>query len=204
MEDEQQIESVDDRNPGEVLHIRFQKNPNQKLKYLEAEPKILGVTQIVFAVFFTFTVVVFYVNGMNGMFMYTDMAFVTGGIASMIIIIAGSLAIAAQNLHIPILKACLGMQVVACTASVIALFMHLSIFTAIHHCWVHEIESSQKTTCNNLSTGFENYLGLQKLVMAVQIVLSATLAAYCCKVIQCCSPASGVPVITVNGPPDPQ
>lgn len=41
--DEPQIESWEDRNPGEILDIRFQKNPNQKLKYLEAEPKILGV-----------------------------------------------------------------------------------------------------------------------------------------------------------------
>ncbi|XP_016328208.1 uncharacterized protein LOC107677701 [Sinocyclocheilus anshuiensis] len=201
MEDEPQIESAEDRNPGEVLHIRFQKNPNQKLKYLEAEPKILGVTQIAFAVFFTFMVVVFYVNGMA---MYTDVDMVTGGTASMIIIIAGSLAIAAQNLHLPTIKACLGMQVVACTASVISIFLHLIVFPSIYHCWVHDVESSQKTTCNNLSTGFGNYLGLQKLVMAVQIALSATLAAYCCKVIQCCSPVSSVPVITVNGPPDPQ
>lgn len=43
--DEPQIESGEDRNPGEVLHIRFQKNSNQKLKYLEAEPKILGVRE---------------------------------------------------------------------------------------------------------------------------------------------------------------
>lgn len=41
--DEPQIESGEDRNPGEILDIRFQKNPNQKHKYLEAEPKILGV-----------------------------------------------------------------------------------------------------------------------------------------------------------------
>ncbi len=43
--DELQIESGEDRNPGELLHIRFQKNSNQKLKYLEAEPKILGVRE---------------------------------------------------------------------------------------------------------------------------------------------------------------
>lgn len=45
--DEPQIESGEDRNPGEVtlLQIRFEKNPNQKLKYLEGEPKILGVRE---------------------------------------------------------------------------------------------------------------------------------------------------------------
>lgn len=41
--DEPQMESGEDRNPGEILDIQFQKNPNQKHKYLEAEPKILGV-----------------------------------------------------------------------------------------------------------------------------------------------------------------
>ncbi|KTG00758.1 hypothetical protein cypCar_00011303 [Cyprinus carpio] len=199
--DEPRIESGEDRNPGEVLHIRFQKNPNQKLKYLEAEPKILGVTQIAFAVFFIFMVVMLYVNDLG---MYTDVGMVTGGTTSMIIIIAGSLAIAAQNLHLPTLKACLGMQVVACMASVISIFLHISIFPAVYYCWAHDLESSQKTTCQNVTTGFGNYLGLQKLVIGVHIALSATLAAYCCKVIQCCSPVSSVPVITVNGPPDPQ
>ncbi|XP_059379224.1 uncharacterized protein LOC132114864 isoform X2 [Carassius carassius] len=201
MEDEPQIESGEDRNPGEVLHIRFQKNPNQKLKYLEAEPKILGVTQIAFAVFFTFMVVIFYMIGMD---QYTDVVMVVGGISSVISIIAGSLAIAAQNLHLPTLKACLGMQVVACMASVITIFTHMRIFPTVYQCWAHEVESSQKTTCKNLNTGYENYLGIQKLVMAVHIALSATLAAFCCKVIQCCSPESNVPVITVNGPPNPQ
>ncbi len=47
--DEPQIESGEDRNPGEVLHIRFEKNPNQKLKYLEAEPKILGVRESLYS-----------------------------------------------------------------------------------------------------------------------------------------------------------
>lgn len=200
MEDELQIESGEDRNAGELLHIRFQKNSNQKLKYLEAEPKILGVTQIAFAVFFIFAVVVYE----NGLTMYTDVAMITGGIASMIITIAGSLAIAAQNLHLPTLKACLGMQVVSCIASVISIFIHLTVMPPIYLCWLHDIEASKNTTCKNLSNGFENYVGLQELVLAVQIALSATLTAYCCKVIQCCSPVSSVPVITINGPPDPQ
>lgn len=33
---------------------------------------------------------------------------------------------------------------------------------------------------------------ISELIVAVQIALSATLAAYCCKVIQCCSPRSHV------------
>jgi len=46
--DEPQIESGEARNPGEILDIRFQKNTNHKQKYLEAEPKILGVGQFVY------------------------------------------------------------------------------------------------------------------------------------------------------------
>jgi len=40
--------------------------------------------------------------------------------------------------------------------------------------------------------GIDNYLALQRLVLAVHIALSGTLAAYCCKVIQCCTPVSSV------------
>ncbi|KAK9972100.1 hypothetical protein ABG768_025431 [Culter alburnus] len=198
MADEPQIESWEDRNPGEILDIRFQKNPNQKLKYLEAEPKILGVTQIALAVFLSFAILLFYVNGMS-----TIADAVSGG-TSVIIIIAGRVAIAAQNLHLPTLKACLGMQVVACTTSVICILLHLSVFTSLFHCWDPDLEPSQRTICRHLETGFENYLALQKLVLSVQIALSATLAAYCCKVIQCCCPTSSMPVITVNRLPDPR
>ncbi|ROL45650.1 hypothetical protein DPX16_17766 [Anabarilius grahami] len=109
----------------------------------------LLVTQIALAVFLSFGILLFYVNGMS-----TIADAVSGG-TSVIIIIAGRLAIAAQNLHLP-------------------------------------------------TTGFENYLALQKLVLSVQIALSATLAAYCCKVIQCCCPTSSMPVITVNRLPDPR
>lgn len=197
MADEPQIESGEDRNPGEILDIRFQKNPNQKHKYLEAEPKILGVTQIAFAVFLTSVTLVFVEDHMI-IHSWT----VSGIITSMTILIAGSLAIAAQNLHLPTLKACLGMQVVACLACVICIFIHFSVYdTLLYQCWGEE-ESSP--ICTHLKIGIENYLALQKLVLAVHIALSATLAAYCCKVIQCCSPESSVPVITINRPPDPR
>ncbi|XP_043101592.1 uncharacterized protein LOC122349561 [Puntigrus tetrazona] len=200
MEGEPQVESGENLNPGEVLQIRFQKKPNQKLKYLEAEPKILGVTQIVFGVFIAFMIVAFYVNDMT-VYSYTDASMITGAV-SMIIIIAGSLAIAAQNLHLPTLKACLGMQVVACMASVIFTFLHLNNSNDIHHCWMPL--DSQITTCRKLNISLENCLGLQNLVMMLQVALSTTLAAYCCKVIQCCSPVSRVPVITINRPPETQ
>ncbi|XP_077085746.1 uncharacterized protein LOC143737764 isoform X2 [Siphateles boraxobius] len=199
MADEPQIESGEDRNPGEILDIRFQKNTNQKYKYLEAEPKILGVTQIALAVFLTSVSLVLAVQPADEVIWP-----VSGIITTMIIIIAGSLAIAAQNLHIPTLKACLGMQVVVCLACVIYVFMNFSVYdTLLYPCWP-EKGSSPNPICKHLNIGLENYLALQKLVLTVHISLSATLAAYCCKVIQCCSPVSSVPVITVNRPPDPR
>ncbi|CAM4528795.1 unnamed protein product [Leuciscus chuanchicus] len=199
MADEPQMESGEDRNPGEILDIRFQKNPNQKHKYLEAEPKILGVTQIALAVFLTS---VTFVLHLDDIYRTVDIEGTVGGIiTSMTILIAGSLAIAAQNLHLPTLKACLGMQVVACLTGVICIFMHLSVYQMVlYHCWSEE----ESSICTHLRIAVENYRALQKLVLAVHIALSATLAAYCCKVIQCCSPVSSVPVITVNRPPDPR
>ncbi|KAK7175999.1 hypothetical protein R3I93_000304 [Phoxinus phoxinus] len=197
------IESGEDRNPGEIVNIRFQKNPNQKHKYLEAEPKILGVTQIAFAVFLTSVTLLLHalVDDKDVViYSWTVSAIIT----SMTILIAGSLAIAAQNLHLPTLKACLGMQVVACLACLICIFLHFSVYHVLFHlCWSEE-ESSPNSICTHLRIGIENYLALDKLVLAVHIALSATLAAYCCKVIQCCSPVSSVPVITVNRPPDPR
>lgn len=38
----------------------------------------------------------------------------------------------------------------------------------------------------------DHVIGIEMLVQATQIALSATLAAFCCKVIQCCSPRSNV------------
>ncbi|KAG1952179.1 membrane-spanning 4-domains subfamily A member 4A-like [Pimephales promelas] len=67
MADEPQIESGEARNPGEILDIRFQKNTNHKQKYLEAEPKILGVTQIALAVFFISVTVVLRVHDIHSL-----------------------------------------------------------------------------------------------------------------------------------------
>uniref|UniRef100_A0A4W5KGQ0 Uncharacterized protein n=1 Tax=Hucho hucho TaxID=62062 RepID=A0A4W5KGQ0_9TELE len=67
-------------------------------------------------------------------------------IGSVFVIIAGSLAIAAQNLHLPTLKACLGMQVVACGASVFNLIVSVSDMVGHRYgygCWKYvEITST--------------------------------------------------------------
>nr|XP_055053361.1 uncharacterized protein LOC129438579 isoform X3 [Misgurnus anguillicaudatus] len=145
--------------PSDILEVTFQKNPDQKNKFLEAESKILGG------------------------------------------IIAGSLAIAAQNLHIPTLKACLGMQIVTCL-----IYGFILIISFDHHfspadtaCYYPYNESRYELPlCKSLLTGLSQMDAIDNLTEAVQIALSITLAAYCCKVIQCCSPRSQVPVIVMR------
>ncbi|XP_048092110.1 uncharacterized protein LOC125289374 isoform X6 [Alosa alosa] len=113
MEESNPNSSSASSNAGPLVQVTFQKDPNRKKKYLESEPKALGV------------------------------------------IIAGSVAIAAQN---------------------------LSLHTQVEDHYSAEI----------------------KVVMATILGISITLATYCCKVIQCCSPAGFMPVITVNAPPAPE
>ncbi|XP_051554238.1 semaphorin-4F-like isoform X2 [Myxocyprinus asiaticus] len=195
-EDEPQIEIREDPNPVSV-DISFQKSPNQKLKYLDAEPKILGITEITMAFFFIFAQVLFSVND-TGLLLEA-----MSGIVSITVIIAGSLAIAAQNLHPPTLKACLVTQVVACVASLICIILQLD-FPNQFYCWTPEDSPHDQEICSSIQNGYEHLQALERLVLAVQIALSATLAAYCCKVLPCCSSTSNVPVIRVNRHPEPQ
>ncbi|KAK2860582.1 hypothetical protein Q7C36_004748 [Tachysurus vachellii] len=183
---------------GNLVELNFQKNPSQAKKYLEAEPKALGVTQIMLSLFFLCAI---YLNW-NFHYFYTP-AIISASFSSPSII-AGSVAIAAQNLHLPTLKACLGMQVVACVFSVFCFLISWGLMldnSMAHFCYE---EYHNGTRCERLLSIYEHISGIEMLVQATQIALSATLAAFCCKVIQCCSPKNNVPVIVVNTPPGPQ
>ncbi|XP_017328273.3 uncharacterized protein LOC108268087 [Ictalurus punctatus] len=186
---------------GALVEVKFQKNPYQTQKYLEAEPKALGVTQIMLSLFFLSILGA----TLRDQHHYTA---IIRAIISSASIIAGSVAIAAQNLHLPTLKACLGMQVVACVLSVICLFISSNEIvepTFFHYCgYDYWNGTSQDNTCDRLWALSDHVTGIEMLVQVTQIALSATLAAFCCKVIQCCSPRSNVPVIVVNAPPGPQ
>uniref|UniRef100_A0A672QJZ0 Uncharacterized protein n=1 Tax=Sinocyclocheilus grahami TaxID=75366 RepID=A0A672QJZ0_SINGR len=100
---------------GTLLEVTFQRNPCQKYKYLEAEPKILGVHK----------------NILQYDLAYHYVFFKLG-------ILSGGVAIAAQNLHLRTLKACLGMQVVTCVAYTFCL-MGTSVEPDPHliGCWHH-------------------------------------------------------------------
>ncbi|XP_036452534.1 uncharacterized protein LOC118825812 isoform X2 [Colossoma macropomum] len=188
---------------GALVEVTFQKNPYREQKYLEAEPKALGLTQIMLSLFFVNIILVKHKNDWACL-----SSTITGSLSS-IGIIAGSVAIAAQTLHLPKLKACLGMQIVTCAASVIYILMSLMIAVDLcfpNHCWDYHYENatSQHELCDKLMEAHSHLQGLAMLCQAAQVAISATLAAFCCKVIQCCSPQTSVPMIVVNAPTAPQ
>ncbi|XP_051508395.1 uncharacterized protein LOC127414413 isoform X2 [Myxocyprinus asiaticus] len=196
----------DSAEAGTLLEVTYQRNPKQKYKYLEAEPKILGITEIVLTVFFLGCKIPFYMEANNWFLLSAIVAF------SSISIIGGSVAIAAQKLHLPTLKACLGIQIVMCV--IYGIFLITTTFEdyrmpGYDACWLHDsnvnYEETNETsnTCLLLMNGFYNLYSLDQLMEAAQIALSVTLAAYCCKVIQSCSPSSQVPVIVMKSPTVP-
>ncbi|XP_073715950.1 membrane-spanning 4-domains subfamily A member 4A-like isoform X1 [Misgurnus anguillicaudatus] len=176
--------------PSDLLEITFQKNPNQYNKFLEAEPKILGVTQIMLTVLFITSKMVYFSDWIET---NIDIG------CSCVGIIAGSLAIAAQNLHLPTLKACLGMQIVTCLTYGFILNISFGFRSnpATTACWYSQV-FDELSVCRSLVIGFSQMELIDNLTEAVQIALSITLAVYCCKVIQCCSPRSHEPVIVIK------
>ncbi|XP_022518767.2 uncharacterized protein LOC107197785 isoform X2 [Astyanax mexicanus] len=133
---------------GALVEVSFQKNPNQVLKYLEAEPKVLGVTQILLSSF----LISISITSLQKSIYTAQIIFCS---LSTVGIIAGSVAIAAQNLRLP-------------------------------------------------KIAYDHVKGLEMLVLGAQIAISATLSAFCCKVIQCCSPRSSIPTIVLNAASAPQ
>lgn len=188
---------------GALVEVTFQKNPNQELKYLEAEPKALGITQISLSLFLISINITSMKKGI-----YTAQIILCG--LSTVGIIAGSVAIAAQSLRLPKLKACLGMQIVLCVVSVNSFFMSSGVMmhtNLYESCWdfVHDNRTSdQYYICERLSSAYDHVKGLEMLALGAQIAISATLAAFCCKVVQCCSPRSSIPMIVLNTPSAPQ
>ncbi|KAI5609569.1 hypothetical protein C0J50_9407 [Silurus asotus] len=50
----------------------------------------------------------------------------------------------------------------------------------------------------------DHVLGIEMLMYLTQFAISATLAGFCCKVIQCCTVRNSVPVIMLSAPQGPQ
>ncbi|KAF1380329.1 hypothetical protein PFLUV_G00162530 [Perca fluviatilis] len=186
-----------------LVAVSFQRNVHRNKKYLEAEPKALGITQIGLSLFQIICVGVFLSQGLSHV--DADIPFF---ISSILVIIAGSVAVAAQNLHLPTLRACLGMQLVASGAS---LFNMICMLVKMDHtpsfCWRYYYEHDHNTTghwgeiCYQIESTQSQFHAEGIVIEAALLAISITLAAYSCKVINCCSPASKMPVITIQAPP---
>ncbi|KAM9425516.1 uncharacterized protein KZ484_010499 isoform 1-T1 [Pholidichthys leucotaenia] len=189
-----------DQSP--LVAVTFQRDTDRKKKYLEAEPKALGITQMGLGGF---------VISFTAMFLSHNLgqpeADVTIFVTSTLVIVAGILAVVAQNLHLPTLRACMGMQLVACGASIIGLIVSLGKMAhAYYPCW-HDYDHNNTLPygdmCHNMRKGMNLICAGGVLIQAALIAISATLVCYSCKVANCCCPAPKMPVITVQVPPAP-
>ncbi|XP_075896593.1 uncharacterized protein LOC142897856 [Nelusetta ayraudi] len=189
------------QNP--LVSLTFQRSAHRKEKYLEAEPKALGVAQIGLSVYQIICVSVFLAK---------DLSNVTGDvflfIASLLVVAAGSVAIAAQKLNLKMLQACLGMQIVACVASIFNAIASLTAWDFISSpCWsFHSYNFTQLfgPTCHEIEIAQSHFLTEGVVIHIALAAISITLAVYSCKVVNCCVPAPKVPVITVQAPPPVQ
>ncbi|XP_054457523.1 uncharacterized protein LOC129093509 isoform X1 [Anoplopoma fimbria] len=183
-----------------LVAVSFQRNVRRKEKYLEAEPKALGITQIGTSVFQITCVGMF--MSKDFLHLHADVPFM---ISSLLLIIAGSLAVAAQNLHLPTLRACLVMQILACGASIFNLIYCLMKLGHVPMlCWYryYDVNGTRiEEICQSIQSTQSHLYAEIMVIQAALLAISVTLAVYCCKVVNCCSPAPKMPVITVHTPP---
>uniref|UniRef100_A0A1A7YLU3 Uncharacterized protein n=1 Tax=Iconisemion striatum TaxID=60296 RepID=A0A1A7YLU3_9TELE len=120
-----------------LVSVTFQRNVRRKEKFLEAEPKALGITEIGLSLYTIICLGVLRGKGLSNP--HSDIPIF---IASLLIIIAGNVALAAQNLHLPTLRACLGMQILACCASIVNIICTLvKMGEGSHQCWyLHSVK----------------------------------------------------------------
>ncbi|CAL9694557.1 unnamed protein product [Knipowitschia caucasica] len=229
---------------GPLVTVSFQKNSQRKLKFLEGEPKALGIAQIGLVVFHNscvaslvgdrtglatpcFITSVFSCHpsltapvladppgggGSTGRWLLSHrrdgLGLSVGTSAN--VFIAGSVAIAAKNLHLPTIRACLGLEIVATLASVINLIFTFVLMvhplTFGRSCYYAEKEAKQ--SCLKIEEAHSVLFAELIIVQLVLLAISVTLACYAGKVVNCCCPPPKVPVIMLQAPPaaqtDPQ
>ncbi|XP_024144574.1 uncharacterized protein LOC112156499 [Oryzias melastigma] len=193
---------VEDSGPAQspLVSITFQRDVNWKKKYLEAEPKALGITQIGLSLYVVVCLTVFHSQDLP--VQRTMIAFYC---FSLMVVIAGSVALSAQNLHLSTLKACLVMEIVASLASFCNIMMSLIENSWVDHkCWIfYEDKNSTSLleVCLDLERVSTRFFAGSLLIHSALLAISITLVVYCCKVVKCCGPPPKVPMITVQTPP---
>uniref|UniRef100_A0A672IDH6 Uncharacterized LOC115386183 n=1 Tax=Salarias fasciatus TaxID=181472 RepID=A0A672IDH6_SALFA len=184
---------------GPLVAVTFQRNVHRKEKYLESEPKALGITQIGLSVFMIISTSVFLSNGLSHV--GGDIVFF---ITSLVVLVAGSVAVAAQKLHLPTLRACLGMQILASVVSVFnVIFTVARMEDRPHYYWhsyYYNNTAEYRETVHQVENTHSHFYAGAILMEAALLAISVTLAAYCCKVVNCCGSGPKMPVITVQTP----
>ncbi|XP_072315054.1 membrane-spanning 4-domains subfamily A member 4A-like [Eucyclogobius newberryi] len=181
-----------------LVTVSFQRNDQRKLKFLEGEPKILGLTQICLTIFLSSCVAVLFGFDLTKFQLETPFF-----VSSMFIFIAGSVAIAAKNLHRPTLKACLGMEIVAALASFFNLILTL-VQMPDFNCYYYDRGNEDRESCKNIQAARLHLFSEFVVIHVALFAISVTLIVYACKVVNCCSPGPKVPVITIHAAPAPQ
>uniref|UniRef100_A0A8C6TGZ3 Membrane-spanning 4-domains subfamily A member 4A n=1 Tax=Neogobius melanostomus TaxID=47308 RepID=A0A8C6TGZ3_9GOBI len=183
-----------------LVFVSFQKNEQRKFKFLEGEPKALGITQICLSVFHSSCVASLFAAGM----LKTGLE-IPSFVCSLLAFIAGSVAIAAKNLHLPTLRACLGMvAVVVSLFNVIITLINMTVYWSIvRDCYYYD-EGQMKQICYNAEAAHTHLFAELTITQVAQFGISVTLVVYAAKVAHCCAPAPNVPVITIQAPPAPQ
>ncbi|XP_068597584.1 uncharacterized protein [Brachionichthys hirsutus] len=165
-----------------LVAVTFQRNVHRKEKYLEAEPKALGITQIGLSMFQIICVAVFLAKDLTRV--HTDIPFF---IASLL------------------LRACLGMQIVASGATIFNFILAVvKMEDTPSECWRYYHDNftvNYGETCRDIENTHAHFHAESMVTQVVLLAISATLAIYCCKVVNCCTPAPKMPVITVQVPP---
>ncbi|KAK7910263.1 hypothetical protein WMY93_014947 [Mugilogobius chulae] len=182
-----------------LVSVSFQKNTQRKLKFLEGEPKALGVTQLILSVFLSSCIASMCVTDEEKLEL--GLCFI---VSCVLIFIGGSVAIAAKNLHLPTLKACVGMETVAAVAS----FFNLIVLAGMAPvpCFSENVNSTDWSSdfCRQMETSRYHFSTELVVVQVALLCISVTLAAYACKVVNCCTQAPKVPVIEIQVPPAPE
>uniref|UniRef100_A0A8C6TL75 Membrane-spanning 4-domains subfamily A member 4A n=1 Tax=Neogobius melanostomus TaxID=47308 RepID=A0A8C6TL75_9GOBI len=195
-------EAGEGSSPSPLLSVSFQKNEQRKLKFLEGEPKALGITQICISIFHMSCIASLFASDMSGGLEIPSF------ISSMLVVVAGGLAIAAKNLHLPMLRACLGMEIVASVASIFNLIVTLINMSHFrYHYWRYYYEnddSVQRQNYRKIEAAHVHLYSELAVIQAALFAIAVTVAVYAGKVAHCCVSTPKVPVITIQAPPAPQ
>ncbi|XP_058871269.1 uncharacterized protein LOC117404473 [Acipenser ruthenus] len=189
------------RQEGPAVAIRFEKAQNRIQKFTEGHPGSLGVAQIMFCLFHFGCIAI-----MLAQYDEHHVVLLIHIGTGFLVLIAGALAIASdKTLRLPIIKACLGMEVLGCTfmGFILSVYIVMSNPIGLSYCHFHfenETYSRELKLCDKYNT-IEDCIGMEMLfALAVQVATGITIAIYCCKAIQCCGAPRSMPVIVIQQP----